>query len=316
MGNPIASILNAVGVFDSALQSSAVMEHAHRSIGIGRFAVDSRGHPKESRPSTVSPISRRLIPRGCLAAWQTRRVHAYIGAHLTQRLNVRELAQLVDLSPSHFSRVFRRSFGATVHRYVMLRRVAMAQRLMLDTSEELSGIAVSCGMSDQSHMTRLFQRLVGTTPAAWRRAYMREFPTDHTEADMPSNIAEQNKTTVLVAFDTLFNKRDYATAERYWSPGYIQHSAHIEPGRAGLFNLIKSLPPTLRHEPGLIMADGEFVILHGRFSGHGLPKSWIAADILRVVDGVLVEHWDVIQDEASRAESRSGLPMFGDRFPS
>ena len=133
---------------------------------------------------------------------------------------------------------------------------------------------------------------------------------------MPSNIAEQNKTTVLVAFDTLFNKRDYATAERYWSPGYIQHSAHIEPGRAGLFNLIKSLPPTLRHEPGLIMADGEFVILHGRFSGHGLPKSWIAADILRVVDGVLVEHWDVIQDEASRAESRSGLPMFGDRFPS
>ena len=133
---------------------------------------------------------------------------------------------------------------------------------------------------------------------------------------MRSDIAEQNKATVLRAFDTLFNKRDYAAAEHYWSPSYIQHSAHIEPGRAGLFNLIKSLPPTLKHEPGLIMADGEFVILHGRFSGHGRPKNWIAADILRIVDGILVEHWDVLQDEASREESKSGLPMFGDRFPS
>jgi predicted SnoaL-like aldol condensation-catalyzing enzyme len=143
---------------------------------------------------------------------------------------------------------------------------------------------------------------------------LRNFSTDHMEDDMSSNSAEQNKATVLRAFETLFNKRDYAAAERYWSPSYIQHSAHIEPGREGLFNLIKSLPPTLKHEPGLIMAEGDFVILHGRFSGHGRPKNWIAADILRVVDGILVEHWDVIQDEASRAESKSGLPMFGDRF--
>lgn len=133
---------------------------------------------------------------------------------------------------------------------------------------------------------------------------------------MSSSTAEENKATVLRAFDTLFNKRDYAAAERYWSPKYVQHSAHIEPGRAGLFDLIKSLPPTLRHEPALIMADGDFVMLHGRFSGHGLPKSWIVVDILRVVDGILVEHWDVIQDEASRTESKSGLPMFGDSFPS
>ena len=124
----------------------------------------------------------------------------------------------------------------------------------------------------------------------------------------------ENKKLVLEAFDTLFNKRDYVAAERYWSPNYIQHSAHIEPGRAGLFNLIKSLSPTLKYEPGLIVAEGEFVIVHGRFSGHGRPKSWIAADILRIVDGVLVEHWDVLQDEASRAESKSGLPMFGDNF--
>jgi hypothetical protein len=70
----------------------------------------------------------------------------------------------------------------------------------------------------------------------------------------PSHI-EKNKALVLEAFDTLFNKRDYARAERYWSPHYIQHSAHIAPGRDGLFNLIKSLPPTLRYEPGTMVAE-------------------------------------------------------------
>jgi predicted SnoaL-like aldol condensation-catalyzing enzyme len=125
---------------------------------------------------------------------------------------------------------------------------------------------------------------------------------------------ENNKALVLEAFDTLFNKRDYVAAERYWSPDYIQHSAHIAPGREGLFNLIKSLPPTLKYEPGTIAADGDFVMVHGRFSDFGLPVNWIAADILRIKDNILVEHWDVIQDEASREQSKSGLPMFGDVF--
>jgi len=127
-------------------------------------------------------------------------------------------------------------------------------------------------------------------------------------------IESKNKALVLEAFDTLFNKRDYAAAERFWSPDYIQHSAHIEPGRDGLFNLIKSLPPTLKYEPGMIVAESDFVIVHGRFSGFGAPMNWIAADIVRIDDGVLKEHWDVIQDEASRASSKSGLPMFGDKF--
>jgi predicted SnoaL-like aldol condensation-catalyzing enzyme len=125
---------------------------------------------------------------------------------------------------------------------------------------------------------------------------------------------EKNKALVLEAFDTLFNKRDYVGAERYWSPDYIQHSAHIAPGRKGLFDLIKSLPPTLRYEPGTIVADGDFVIVHGRFSHFGLPLNWIAADILLIKDSILVEHWDVIQDEASREQSKSGLPMFGAAF--
>jgi len=126
--------------------------------------------------------------------------------------------------------------------------------------------------------------------------------------------AAQNKRLVLAAFDTLFNKRDYASAEKFWSPHYIQHSAHIEPGRDGLFNLVRTLPPTLKYEPGTIVADGDFVIVHGRFSGFR-PVNWIAADILRIEDGMLVEHWDVIQDEATREESKSKAPMFGTSFP-
>ena len=131
---------------------------------------------------------------------------------------------------------------------------------------------------------------------------------------MRETIASNNKALVLAAFATLFNTRDYAAAERFWSPHYVQHSAHIEPGRDGLFNLIKSLPPTLKYEPGTIVAEGDVVIVHGRFSGFGLPVNWIAADILRIENGRLVEHWDVIQDEATRASSKSGLPMFGDTF--
>jgi predicted SnoaL-like aldol condensation-catalyzing enzyme len=125
---------------------------------------------------------------------------------------------------------------------------------------------------------------------------------------------DQNKRLVLDAFDTLFNKRDYARAEKFWSPHYVQHSAHIAPGREGLFNLVKTLPPTLKYEPGTIVADGDFVMVHGRFSGFQ-PVNWIAADILRIEDGILVEHWDVIQDEATEEESKSKAPMFGTSFP-
>ena len=127
---------------------------------------------------------------------------------------------------------------------------------------------------------------------------------------------EQNKRIVLEAFDTLFNKRDYAAAEKFWSPNYVQHSAHIPPGRSGLFELVKSVPATLKYENQLILADEDFLMLHGRYSGlgPGLPN-WVIVDVVRVENGVLAEHWDVIEDEASKAESKSGLPMFGTIFP-
>jgi predicted SnoaL-like aldol condensation-catalyzing enzyme len=133
---------------------------------------------------------------------------------------------------------------------------------------------------------------------------------------MSQTLEEKNKSTVLEAFETLFIKRDFAKALNFWSPNYIQHSAHIPPGREGLFELVKNVPATLRYENHLIVANGDFVVLHGRFSGFGEGKpNWIVADIVRMGNGLLAEHWDVIQDEVTKEASVSGLPMFGNVFP-
>ena len=122
----------------------------------------------------------------------------------------------------------------------------------------------------------------------------------------------RNKALVLEAFDALFNRRDFAAAEKYWSPTYIQHSAGIGPGRDGLFALVRGL--TRRYESSLAVAEGDYVMVHGRFTGGGRPTR-IVVDILRIEGGRLAEHWDVVQDEATKAESKSGLPMFGEAFP-
>ena len=132
---------------------------------------------------------------------------------------------------------------------------------------------------------------------------------------MAESKESRNKALVLDAFDALFNKRDYAAAERFWSPNYIQHSAHIGPGREGLFDLIRNTPSTLKWEHGVILAEGDYVIVHSRYSGHGLPAAWVVADVVRMENGILAEHWDVIQDEATREQSKSGAPMFGETFP-
>ena len=110
---------------------------------------------------------------------------------------------------------------------------------------------------------------------------------------MTKTTPEQNKAIVLEAFDTLFNQRDYAAAEKFWSPSYVQHCAH-DPrlGREGLITLIKSLPPTLKYEAETIIAYDDFVIVHGRFSGCGQPRNYLAADVIRIENGVLAEHWD------------------------
>ena len=132
---------------------------------------------------------------------------------------------------------------------------------------------------------------------------------------MPTSRESHNIERALRAFELLFNERDLVAAAAYWSPEYVQHSALVPPGRDGLFRLAEGFPPGARYENQLAAAADDFVMLHGRFSGVG-ERALIAADILRFgADGLFVEHWDVLQDEATEAESASGRPMFGVTFP-
>jgi transcriptional regulator GlxA family with amidase domain len=108
--------------------------------------------------------------RGGLSPWQVRKVASHVDANLDRSIKNDELASLVRLNASHFGRAFRNSFGEPPHEYVIRRRVERAQGLMLSTDASLSDIALDCGLADQSHLTRLFRRIVGESPRAWRRA--------------------------------------------------------------------------------------------------------------------------------------------------
>lgn len=138
---------------------------------IARAVALLRGEPG-TIPAAAPALegSTRQIARGGLLAWQKRRLTVYIDTELAGTIRVEDLAALLDLSESHFSRAFRRTCGTSAHDYLTRRRIEMAQALMLTTGEALCAIALRCGLSDQSHFTRLFRRVVGETPYAWRRA--------------------------------------------------------------------------------------------------------------------------------------------------
>lgn len=134
---------------DSLRRASQILE------GIGDTAI-------------AGPIKEQA--RGGLSPWQVRKVMCHIEANLDRTIRNEDLAGLVRLNPSHFGRAFRNSFGEPPHEYVIRRRVERAQGLMLSTDASLSDIALDCGLADQSHLTRLFRRIVGESPRAWRRA--------------------------------------------------------------------------------------------------------------------------------------------------
>src|SRR3569833_987314 len=114
------------------------------------------------------------IVRGGLTAWQLKRALSFIGASLDRTITVVEIAAVAGQSASHFHRAFKRSLGVTVHQYVMFRRIELAKQLLLKTSEPLCSIAVTCGMCDQSHLTRWFTRMTGESPRRWRRSRIDE----------------------------------------------------------------------------------------------------------------------------------------------
>jgi transcriptional regulator GlxA family with amidase domain len=122
--------------------------------------------------------------RGGLSPWQIRKVSSHVEANLDRSIKNEDLASLVRLNPSHFGRAFRNSFGEPPHEYVIRRRVERAQGLMLSTDAPLSEIALDCGLADQSHLTRLFRRIAGESPRAWRRARTGE-PTRPSGSERP-----------------------------------------------------------------------------------------------------------------------------------
>ena len=141
-----------------------------------------RGEPSRipSSPRHANDCARAIMCGG-LATWQQRRLVTYVDAHLSESIRVADLAALLDLSESHFSRAFRRSFGTSAHEYVTRRRIEVAQSLMLESREPLCAIALQAGLCDQTHFTRVFRRIVGQTPYVWRRARWGEFEVHPTE---------------------------------------------------------------------------------------------------------------------------------------
>jgi AraC family transcriptional regulator len=116
------------------------------------------------------------LQRGGLAPWQARRVASYVADHLGTRIRTTDLAEVAQLSASHFTRAFKETFGETPLGYVSRQRMRYAQDLMLRSGECLSQIALTCGHCDQSHFTRVFRRKVGMSPRAWRRQFASNEP--------------------------------------------------------------------------------------------------------------------------------------------
>ena len=128
---------------------------------------------------------------------------------------------------------------------------------------------------------------------------------------MPTPHEEKNIQLVIHALNTLFNKRNYESVRKYWSPDYVQRSLWVPPGKEGLFNMVATIPADTRLEFGLVVANDDVVFVHCRTSGHGAPN-FVSADWFRIKDGLFVEHWDVMQNEVSETESLSKRPMFGE----
>jgi len=131
---------------------------------------DDMLHGTEGALTQALPHATAQITRGGLAPWQVRKVLAHIEENLDATVRNQDLAELARLSTFHFNVAFRRSVGESPHGYIIRRRIDRAQRLMLATEKPLSDIAAECGLADQAHLTRLFRRIVGESPAAWRRA--------------------------------------------------------------------------------------------------------------------------------------------------
>jgi AraC-like DNA-binding protein len=161
----LAEIIEALGS-EYGGDRGAAAECARRAIA----ALESKPPASSTALQAGSDGQPIVRIRGGLAPWQVRLAATHIDTNLDTTLTTDALARLVRLSPSHFMRAFKVSFGSSPHRYIVRRRIAHAQGLMLTTDAPLGQIALECGLADQSHLAKLFYKSVGETPGAWRRS--------------------------------------------------------------------------------------------------------------------------------------------------
>jgi predicted SnoaL-like aldol condensation-catalyzing enzyme len=127
---------------------------------------------------------------------------------------------------------------------------------------------------------------------------------------MNQTTPEQNKAVVLEVLTTAFDEgKDFTALDKYVHPDFAQHNPQIPGGRDGLRGFAASLPDTVRYEPGAILAEGDLVMVHGRYSG-ATEQPLLAVDIFQFHDGQAVAHWDVVQEEVPAERTTAGLPMF------
>ncbi|MFM9499012.1 nuclear transport factor 2 family protein [Streptomyces galilaeus] len=126
---------------------------------------------------------------------------------------------------------------------------------------------------------------------------------------MHKSQTERNKAVILEFLTTAFSDKDFTALDRYLHPDYIQHNPFIQPSKAGLRSFVAGLPDATRYEPGAIIAEGDLVMVHGRYSGVS-ETPLLGVDVFRFEDGLVVEHWDVLQDEVAAQDTVAGNPMF------
>jgi predicted SnoaL-like aldol condensation-catalyzing enzyme len=130
-------------------------------------------------------------------------------------------------------------------------------------------------------------------------------PADRMADDRP----HRNRALVLDAMTSLFQRHDASAVDRLYVDDYIQHNPNIPQGRDALRRIVETLSPSVRYEPGLIIAEGDLVAIHGRIRGWA-DAPQVVIDIFRIEGGKLAEHWDVLQNEVPVASGAAGLSMF------
>jgi transcriptional regulator GlxA family with amidase domain len=164
-----AASFGGIQVGDLVRRAMALFETDRKAAFGCLSAASTLLGPQDPDPDAPAPAVSKLKPGG-LATWQAKRTLAYIEANLASKLLIDDLANVVALSRSHFSRAFKHCVGLSPMEYVVVRRIERAKAMIRSTRESLAEVALACGFADQAHLNRRFRNIVGISPGRWRRS--------------------------------------------------------------------------------------------------------------------------------------------------